>query len=246
MKAKMPPADENGYVPTQNRNGFMSTKLHSPGTEFIEHASDSKGWALDIGCAYGFYTLEAIKRGARVVANDMNKTHLKILRQQVPAGLSLNLRTRLGAFPDVSLPAAAIASILASNVVNFMDGDTFERAVGKMFSLLVPGGKVFLKVPSPYSKHLDASSVDEYERRKAANEKWPGLFRDMNGRRAEGAREHFGDLMHFYDPDTLSRTFAAAGFTLEKAEFYSISAPQAFGAASSNEKELVRLVARKP
>jgi SAM-dependent methyltransferase len=217
----------------------MSTKLHGPAVEFVAHAAASKGWALDIGCAYGFFTLAAINSGARVVANDLDRTHLRILRQQVPAELSLNLRTRLGAFPDVSLPAAAITSILASNVINFMDGETLERAVAAMHRLLTPGGKVFLKTPSPYSKHINQSAVEEYERRQAANEKWPGLFHDMHKRRVEGLRDIYGDMMHFHNPDTLSRTFASAGFTVEQAEFYSIPP------SPNDDKELVRLVACK-
>jgi SAM-dependent methyltransferase len=242
----LPEADPNGYIPTMNKNGWMTTTIHGPGALFIEHAANVSGWSLDIGAAYGIHTLAAIKRGARVVANDIEPRHLKLLQKQVPAELSLNLRTRAGAFTRIKLPKCAFDAVLASNVLCFMDGPTVERAADKITNLLRPGGKAFIRTPTPFARHLDYIRAD-YEQRKAAGEKWPGCFEDMDARRPANALQYFTGLMHFMVPEQLQALFEARGFQVETCEV--MKAAPAAGVAGVKPKldgrEWSVLVARK-
>jgi SAM-dependent methyltransferase len=233
---RMPERLGTGNIPTLNGYGTSFPDLVIK-DDFIRDAAQNSAWALDIGCAYGLHTLEAIKSGARVVANDLDPRHLQILQQQLPNELSLNLRVRTGAFQSVSLPASSIGCILAGYVLHFLDGRTLDRVIKKMHRVLRNGGKVYANVWSPYIKPLQ-DLIPEFERRKAANERWPGYFKGIEGR--------MGPLMpneiHTFDLDVISEAFKRHGFIVEKCEYVAMSAP----GRGVDGREMVIITARKP
>jgi SAM-dependent methyltransferase len=242
-RLEMPAADDKGWIPTLNRKGWMHVDVTGPAADFVAHSAKHAGWSLDIGCAYGAQTIAALQAGARVVANDIDKRHLQILQNAVASELSLNLRTRVGSFPAIRLPANAFGSILASNVMHFLDGPTLERAISRMFSLLQSNGKVFIKVISPYNTPFLEKFTPQYERRKAAGEKWPGVVQDM--REVLGPAER-GDqvigLTHYLEPSILAPAFEAVGFRIDQAEFASGKTVK----DETSERRFTYLTATKP
>jgi SAM-dependent methyltransferase len=239
----MPSAVNDGrHVPTLNGKGWMLTSIIPPVDQFIELASRSQHWSLDIGCAYGTHTLAALKAGARVVANDLDARHLAILRHQVPPELQKNLRTKHGAFQSVTLPVGGFEAILACRVLHFLDGTTLEWAVAKLFDLLVARGKVFVKTNSPYMA-LSKAFIPEYERRKAAGQRWPGFLVDHSAYVSDPQElAATSGQLHLFEPEVLSRPFAEAGFIIERCEFRSIPLDWVY----LDGRESVLLVARKP
>jgi SAM-dependent methyltransferase len=239
----MPSAIKNGrLVPTMNRFGTMLTMVIDPVKDFIEFASQSPHWCLDIGSAYGVFTLAAIEAGARVMANDLDARHLEILRSQVPADKQSRLRTVLGAFPDVDLGEQQFGAILACRVFHFFDGPTLEVAAAKTLQMLVPGGKLFVRAMTPYLG-LSPRVVPVYEQRKAQGERWPGYI-DHPGQYIDDKeeRDNCPDYAHYLDPEVLRRTFEEAGFIVERCEFVAIDLEP----VKLDGREGVLLVARKP
>jgi len=239
-RPQIPQQDADGFHPTLNQYGWSSENLGWIIEEFIRCSSSSPLWSLDVGCAYGFHTAAAIKAGARVVANDLSADHLRLASTQIPTALKLNLRTRKGAFTKITLPAGAFGVILASNVMHFMDPPTIEAACRKMFNLLAPGGKVLVSAQTPYVATL-TKFIPEYERLKAAGEKWPGYIADP-GVWVEKRSPHNHGHAHVLEPAILSRGFAEAGFSVDKAEFTStLKADRVL-----DGRERMILVAHKP
>jgi SAM-dependent methyltransferase len=245
MHKSLPKEDVDGLIRTLNQRGWMMTHIDAYCRQFINFASASNGWALDVGCAYGVHTLEALKLGARIIANDMDAGHLRILREQVPAYQQLNLRTRRGAFPRIQLPENSLSAVLAARVFHFMDETSIKHSVARMYQLLAAGGKAFVIADSPYLGPLK-EFIPVYEGRKAGGHKWPGLIKDMSVYEPkEVAAGIVPKLMHFLDPETLSRAFIEAAFIVEVAELF--SREQGFsGFLQLDGREGVALIARKP
>ena len=240
----MPPSPDNGVrIPTLNNFGWMLTinVEHSDG--FIEHASKSDNWSLDIGCAYGIHTLSAIRGGGRVVAVDLDARHLEILRSQLEPALADRLKTASGAFPDVELPVARFGTILCSRVLHFMDPETLQRAVARIADMLLPGGKVFVAVVTPYHRLIE-TFIPEYEQRKKAGDRWPGFVADVSVHHSDQLqRGQIGAKpMHFMEPHILRQVFENAGLIVESCDFHAIEMEHMY----IDGREGVQLVASKP
>lgn len=243
----MPRSNGFGFIRTLNRGGGWMSNLKDPvGQEFIDFASRSTSWSLDVGSAYGSDTfLEALKKGARIIANDIEPRHLEILiNERVPSELRHNVKTLPGSFLSVQVPEASIGSILASRVFHFMDGETIERVAHKMFTVLIPGGKLFLTADSPYQLSM-APFISVYEARRQAGSRWPGQIREMwYYAPAEVEAGEIPPLMNFLDPEVLTRTFQSAGFKIEKAAF--MARPQGYpDELRYDGREAVALIAVK-
>ena len=215
---EMPEPFMEGLIPTMNHRGFMSETTDSYSRKFANYAGSIDAEALDIGCAYGVATLAALENGARVVACDMDAGHIEVLEGRVPPHRRSQLRTSVGALPDVSFPAQAFGAILCSRVLHFMLGDEIRRSVQVMADWLRPGGKLFLVADTPYTGFWQ-SVAPEYERRKTAGEEWPGFIADvaplLGGKLAKGFLPYLNPL----DPDLLVRECQRAGLAIEKSGY---------------------------
>jgi SAM-dependent methyltransferase len=233
---RMPDKLPSGNIPTLNGYGTSFPNLVMA-NEFIRDAAENDAWGLDLGCAYGIHTIQAIKHGARVVANDLDSKHLKILRKMLPPELALNLRTRAGAFERITLPADSIGCVLAANVLHFMDGSTVDRVIKKMHKVLRSGGKVYANVWSPYI-HALKDFIPEFERRKAANQEWPGFFEGINRRMGPLMPDH----IHVFDIDVMSAAFSKHGFVVDECTYLA----QTIASRTYDGREVVVITARKP
>ncbi len=218
-KGELPESPVPGLIPTLNNTGWMTESLDDFSTAFTEYAGQINEESLDIGCAYGIATLAAVERGARVLACDLEPKHLEILAARVPAKRRSQVRTQAGALPDVEFPQASFGAILAARVLHFLTGDDIDTTVQKMREWLVPGGRVFLIADSPYTGPWQSAAPD-YERRKAAGERWPGFFADYASLLPPGtdAAEH-PRFINPQDPDLLSRSCEEAGLRVLEARF---------------------------
>lgn len=205
-----------GLVPTLNGMGFMLARLDEISQAFVEFAAGAApGPALDVGAAYGVATLAALRRGAHVIANDIEPRHLEILQTRVPAGQRPRLTIRPGAFPGgLESPAASLGAVLLARVMHFFDGPTIERSVEKLNDWLRPGGTVFVVVES--SVFLEVPRLRRlYESRRRRGQPWPGFVRNLKQYVPERA-DRLPDQIHYLDEDELSRCFVAGGFQLER------------------------------
>jgi SAM-dependent methyltransferase len=205
-----------GLVPTLNNTGFMSEHIDACSQAFVDFAANCSGEVLDMGCAYGVATLQALAKGARVMACDIEPRHLDIVQDK--AGECRNrLRTQQAALPNGDFAAGSFDAILCSRVVHFLRGPDIETSVRKFHDWLAPGGKLFLITDTPYSGYWKAHAPI-YEEKKRAGDPWPGLIVDTSVY-LPGASTRSAGLLNPCDPDILSRVCREAGFAVDDAFF---------------------------
>lgn len=239
----MPQPEQGGLVRTLNRMGYMTSALDVYSQAFVEFAAAAPGAALEIGAAYGVATLEALKRGAQITANDLDPRHLDILTARVPAAWRGNLRTQAGAFPDaLTFPDGSFGAVLVCRVMHFFDGPTLERAARRLFNWLMEGGKVFVVAETPYIRNF-REIIPQYEARRLAGDPWPGYFANVHKITPHRAAT-LPACMHLLDVDVLSRVFTAEGFHIERAATF--GRPDFPDDLRLDGRESVGLIAVKP
>lgn len=212
----LPSPDTSGcFIPTLNDMGYMTTKLDYFSQAFVDYAASIHDEVLEIGAAYGIATLAAIKKGAKVICNDLDPRHLEIIQQLVPLEFKHNLILVPGSFPgQLSFPKNSLGAVLICRVLHFFRGETIELSLEKIYSWLKPGGKVFIIADTPYMKNWSAF-IPEYEKRIRQRERWPGLITDLQHYQKE-IINNLPPLVHALDDRILSRTLLEKGFIIEK------------------------------
>src|SRR5690606_30112851 len=81
---KMPAPIENGVlVPTLDGQGWIWLYRDEITKAYIDHAGRTKGLMLEIGAGYGDIVLEVLKRGSRVIADEVSGPQLEIIKARV-------------------------------------------------------------------------------------------------------------------------------------------------------------------
>lgn len=65
------PEPVGNKIVTANKMGFMKSKLDIFSNDFVCFANNQHYPVLEIGASYGIASLEALKRGNSVIANDI-------------------------------------------------------------------------------------------------------------------------------------------------------------------------------
>jgi SAM-dependent methyltransferase len=122
---------------------------------------------LDLGCGAGRHAFEAAKRGAQVVACDLDLAELKDVRalfgamsesDEIPAtggGVAVNGDALRLPFPD-----ATFDRIIASEVMEHIPDDA--GAARELARVLKPGGTIAITVPSWLPEQICWALSDEY------------------------------------------------------------------------------------
>jgi SAM-dependent methyltransferase len=234
--------DENTRL-TTNRMGWSSEEPHEINLEFADFASTCDHPVLDLGAGFGAATLAALRRGARVIANDLEPDHLEALEARVPLLMRERLQLRLGRFPsDLTFSRESLGAIHASNVLHFLNLTELETGIGLMSDWLAPGGKAFVMVNSPYIQNFK-NVIPYFDQQKKDGVRWPGWIEDLTEYSSHATLQYLPTSLHFFDAEVLSRGFETAGFTIEVAKEYSRSGlPETL---KYDGRENVMLVARK-
>lgn len=217
------PESEDGRVKTLNEMGYMHETNDEYNRSYLEYITSVKKPVLDIGAAYGASVFAALKKGATVIANDMDGRHLAILRQNTPRHLLNRLTLKVGKFPTkLDFPTDSLSAILCSQLVHFLTPEELEIGVEKMFDWLEPGGKAFTISGSPYMKMYEMyeNYVSVYELRKKNGEKWPGFIKDALSFSPSKYYPTGSKYIHLLDENVLARCFLDAGFKIEKSSIF--------------------------
>jgi len=162
--------------------------------------------ALEIGAAYGVATLPAIARGAHVIANDLDETHLAALAERCPHRERLTLLP--GRFPrNLSLAGESVDLILASNVLHFLTAPQLRKGVESFQHWLRPGGQVYAVTATPYLAPF-AEFVPEFERRKANGAAAPGWIENARAFSRHGLLSQIPRSLHLLDETIMRELFA--------------------------------------
>ncbi|BBH69394.1 methyltransferase [Actinoplanes sp. OR16] len=122
---------------------------------------------LDLGCGEGRHTFEAYRRGADVVALDLNEKDLATTAQwcaamemagEVPATASAT--TVHGDLLDLPFPDAGFDRIIASEVLEHIPDD--KTAITELTRVLKPGGLAAVTVPRWLPERVCWALSDSY------------------------------------------------------------------------------------
>lgn len=233
----------NGLVPTLNQYGYMVETPLPVSQKFIQYAGETKGLVLDIGAAYGAVAIPALKKGATVIANDLDSRHLEILWENTPEYLQKNLRLVEGKFPDaVEFLPSSLKAVHAAGVLHYLPGDGIKKAFKKIFNMLELGGKFFFYTTAPYIT-LFSKYYPIYLKKKAAGTEWPGLMKN-SWFYAPHYKGCIPKRINLLDEDIITHLFISTGFLIEEMEYQSVqNAPQEF---QSDGKGFIAVVGKKP
>lgn len=233
-------------VDTHNGFGWTSTVPNQITVALIAWLSTLKEQAplvLDIGAGLGVGTFPMLEAGARVIALDLEASHLASIRQEATRRLvSDRLTTVIGEFPG-SLRFEELDAIHCSNVLHFLPGTRIDTGAAEMYDWLKPGGRVFLQVGTVYAGHIKRL-LPVFEERRRSGIKWAGetnLAREFVAVEFRGATPVF---MNYLDEIPVVEAFKAAGFLLENGWYYTRNGlPDRL---RSDGREHYGLIAEKP
>lgn len=240
---KIPNPEADGKIATLNQTGFMTPDQNPYNLQFIEFAAQCSVPSLEIGAAYGLTSLPALRRGARLVANDIDERHLLLLREQAPQELRANLTLNKRKFPnEMDFPANSLKGILACRVFHFLSEDEMEQGIEKMKHWLIPGGRVFVVTMSPHHRHLKEKFLPLYLKKVKEGNPWPGIIQNMHEYVPHEA-EQIPQFVHVMDTDSLGSAFRRHGFTVIQESLFDYTRP---GAQANDGKGYYGIVVEKP
>lgn len=231
--------------PTLNGTGFMFKILDEFADDFIHVAGQADDPVLDLGCAYGVATIAALEAGGTVTACDLEQQHLDILVENTPENLRANLTCVAGQLPNIAFPEESFGAVLCSRVLHFLDGSAIDASVGKMYSWLKPGGRLYLIADTPYG--IWRKLIPTFEYKKDKGERWPGLMIGLENYLPTVPKDRPIDgppFMNLLDPDLLTRICTDAGFTVQRASF--IDRSDFSGSGRMDGRENAGILAIKP
>jgi hypothetical protein len=215
-----PTPEPNGFIATLNQQGYMTSSIDYFMQQFIDFAANSYEPCVDIGAAYGVASIEALKKGAKIIANDTDKRHLDILSDSISNDLRKNLSLLIGSFPnEIAFANDSIGAFLIARVFHFLTPNEVLSGAKLLHQWLTKGGKVFLTAETPYLG-LWKQFIPIYEKRKLIQTLWAGEIEDISIYAPHRA-DTLPKRMLLLDKESLSFAFGNAGFSIEVLEVFS-------------------------
>lgn len=204
------------FVQTLNKTGYALSEIFDDvSKEFISYSKNAKLPVLEIGAAFGVVTIECLKEGVTVIANDIDGNHLKEIQQKSEIINRRNLILMPGDFEKLNILEESLSAILCCRVIHFFDPDKVMRSIKKANSWLEKGGKAFFTVESPYLKNWNHFPSD-FEKRKKLGETFPGYVKTRDYINNGIIADNLPENMHFFDDEILANIFEICGFRVEK------------------------------
>lgn len=211
---KVPAPDIDGRVNTLNKTGFMFNKLDPISERFITDTINSKFPILEIGSAYGVVSQKALINKSIVVANDIDMRHLLLLRNQVDVKYWSSLYLNNQKFPEeTDFSENLFSNIIFCRVAHFLDPDAMELGLNKIHKWLIPGGKLYFVVITPYHRRFKWF-LSTYNKRWKDGVEWPGEIKECANIWPQELSNYIPDYLHLMDERPFERAVKKIGFKI--------------------------------
>ena len=218
----LPNPAPDGRIRTINNMGYATPDILGTSAEFVEFASHCDKPVLDGGAAYGATTIAALKKGATVIANEMDQKFLDsiVKNKELTDEDRKHLYLKFGKLPrDVDFPENSLGAVHMARVTHFFHPDEIEELFDKIYKWLAPKGRFYVMTSSPY--HYATPNFDEiYEKRYKEGDEWPGLINDFQFTIGNEPTNNTPKFLHVIDPRVLFRVATKHGFIVKKIELY--------------------------
>ncbi len=138
----------------ENPNGVLRGRLRASG-RFV-HDQDLHGKrVLDIGCGFGWFEVEALKRGVgSIIGIEMTEKDLATAKAHVRDSRA---RFEIGGALKVPLPDAGADTVVSWEVIEHIPKGTESKMFAEVSRVLAPGGTFYLSTPNAtfFSNALD-------------------------------------------------------------------------------------------
>eukprot|EP00056_Hartaetosiga_gracilis_P003520 m.64473 g.64473 ORF g.64473 m.64473 type:complete len:452 (+) comp11485_c1_seq1:116-1471(+) len=210
------------FVLTKNEFGVSYTSPTRIMLDWIQRATEQLvAPMMEIGCAYGVATLDALARGAGVFAIDIDKDHLESLADSAAKhGVPVEqLWCVQGKVPDVldDMEDESVSHVLAANVLHFLTPKELTETLKHLHRLMSHDSYLYIEVDSPFINGLGPLYY-LYILKKALGFKFPGYFwlpSFLLPPRLRGA-----NVFHFMDVDTIVHAAREAKFHVVDAGYH--------------------------
>jgi len=221
-KIVQPLPEQDGKIKTLNAMGYMTPEVDHIVQDFIEYAAASSLPVLDGGAAYGIATLLALKKGATVIANDIDRRHLQLIASNPTLTKEDKKRLYLNhqALPNkVNFPENSLGAILLCRIMHLFTPEAIDNVFENAKKWLVSNGRLYIVTMTPYHYVLQNFSVI-YEKRLQDGQIWPGIITTMT---KDYGVEHKGkipDYLHVMDPRVMFQIATKHRFMVKRLELF--------------------------
>ncbi|KAH0793450.1 non-ribosomal peptide synthetase [Histomonas meleagridis] len=215
QKPELPKPADDGRIPTLNGKGYATHELEPISEQFTEYASTIKIPVIDGGAAFGATTIAALKKGAIVIANEIDQHHLDYIAKN--STLTDDDRTRLylklGSITEIDFPEQSIGAIHMARVMHFFHPNEVEKFFEKASKWLVPNGRIYLVTMSQYHYGNTPGYYEKYNKALTEGVEWPGEIEEYKFK---------SDCYYLQalDPNVIHRVATKYGFTVKKLELW--------------------------
>jgi SAM-dependent methyltransferase len=225
FKSVSMPEQKGDKIVTMNNQGFMRVELDPFSQKWINEASQNQYPFLEIGAAYGQASIKALKKGATIIANDIEMLHLAIIRNRVSAKFHKKLYLNCNAFPEgVELQDSSIGGVLFCRVGHFFTTEKMLESLKKIYNILVPGGSLYFTSVSPYHYTFAQDFLPRFLERKKRGEANPGYIENMKQYMPSFESTQFvPEFLNAWDIDTISKLLKISKFNIIEKRLFDYS-----------------------
>lgn len=205
---------------TLNKMGFMKQSMDEFSEDFIELAKNAKKPVLELGSAFGYFTIEALKHNIDIIAADLSAEHLEILLKNAPKDKLDKLHVVQGFFPtDLDFPKKSLSVVLAARVLHFLKGDVIEKGLDKIHGWLEDGGSFVCTNCSTYHITVKEALLDSFVAREEKGEKWFGTTNNYRGAKPSHA-PHLPNFFNAFNVNQMRKLLPQHGFEIQKIKLF--------------------------
>ena len=204
-------------------------------------AAEINDTVLEIGSTYGISVHNVLRKGGKIIANDLSREHLAILLQNAPKEHLNNLSILHGSFPnDIDFPSNSLGAVMTSLVMHFLQPKDIETGIKKIYKWLVSKGKFFFTVSSIYYGKQKEEVVAIYEERLKDGTPWPGQIKNLRDLYPEESI-YLPDFFYAFTASELEKLLPEHGFEIETIKYFDYPNEE----VNSDGKSCIGFVARK-